>query len=165
MTSNESAVLSLQLQGIMDCWDMQNLFCLLEMSQLCNYHKKRLVKMICCHQHTNCLMIKRYNEAGEIPYEYNSALKYPLKADADKSSLVNAVLDRWVKWVADLSGLYKQLTEEDSEYRAYWTKMYHQLQHESDIANKAHQKYYAAPVTKSIRSELRAKLAAANAAE
>ena len=111
MTSNEVALLSQQLQGIMECWDMNNLFYLLKMPQLYKYHKHRLAKLVNIHQYTNCIMVKRYNEIGEIPYAYESQLKLPIDSNMERSSkrnLINTVLDSWVKWIDSIKELYIQ---------------------------------------------------------
>ena len=147
---------------------MHNLFCLLKMSQLYKYHKHRLAKLMSIHQYTNCLMIKRYDEIGEIPYAYTSNLKLPMKKDMDRTtkvSLINAVLDSWVKWATNLQELYAQLMKEDTEYKSIWSKMYLQIDSELDVANKMHEKFYVVPKTKNIRMEMRAKLDAAKNAQ
>ena len=110
------------------------------------------------------MMIRRYNEIGEIPYEYSSNLKLPLSKDIDKATrinLVDSVLDSWVKWATSIKDLYAKLIEEDSEYKATWIKMYSQAQIDLEIANKFHKKYYIVPRTKNVRMEMQAKLNAA----
>ena len=121
------------------------------------------------HQYTNCLMIKRYDEIGEIPYSYSSNLKLPVKKDmerAAKVNLINTMLDSWVKWTNALQELYAQLIKEDEAYKAIWSKMYLQIHSESMKATQMHEKFYVVPKTKNIRMEMRAKLdAAKNASE
>ena len=167
MTSNETAVLEHQLRGIMECWDMTNLFYLLKMSQLYKYQKCRLSKLMDVHLCTNELMIKRYNEIGEIPYEYSSHLKLPLgKTDASQAELMNEVLDSWVKWETSAYELYTTLSNEDTEYRRTWRILARCAQSEMRVAQKVHNKYYVPindtqPKTRSVRMEMQAKLNAA----
>ena len=143
---------------------MNNTFFLLKMTPLYKYHKCRLIKLVSNHHYTNCMMIRRYDEIGEIPYEYSSNLKLPVKKDMDnttKTNLVNSLLDSWVKWVTVLKDLYAQLVKEDKEYKSTWFKMYNQAQAELDTANTLYKKYYITPKTRNVRLEMQAKLNAA----
>ena len=159
MTNTETTLLAHQLQGIMECWDMSSLFFLLKINPLYKYHKNRLIKLLSNHHYINCMMIKRYKEIGEIPYEYSSNLKLPMKDTTNSTTIVNTYLDSWVKWATTLKDLYGQLVKDDKEYKTTWYKMYNQAQADLDIANKFHKRYYVVP--RNVRLEMQAKLNAA----
>ena len=161
MNTTETKLLSHQLQGIMECWDMTNLFYLLKMPQLYKQQKYRLFKLMECHQWTNTTMIQQYGEIDEIPYEYSSHLKLPLKQDmesSERTTLINEMLDSWLKWSTTLMELCTQLYQDN---KIVWKRLCVHSQNEVHMAQRMHDMYYTQPKTKNLRMELQAKLNAA----
>ena len=151
MTSEESAVLSHQLQGIMECWDMTNLFYLLKMPTLYRCQRKRLPWLISTYDKTSTKLMDTYGELVETPYTFKSLLEYPVNSKS--TALLNRVLDAWVDWGSKGKELYTALDG------YYWKKLYWDIQHDLNTAQHLHDKF--STPNKTIRMEMKAKLNAA----
>lgn len=112
--------MSNQLQGIMECSDILNLACLLEMKTFYRVQKQRLNALIGFQQKTNCIMIGKYHKVDAIPASFPRIFEYPI-AKPETGDLVKEVLTKaissWIKWCESAIKLY------ESAEGAYWKRL------------------------------------------
>lgn len=119
MKETELEVINHHLQGIMDCSDMMNLFCLLKMSRLYRQQHRRLGTLMSLFQYINKWYITKYQEIPQVSTTFQK-----LFTTATSESIAT-VINSWINWENKGIELYSQLLEEttDIHERRLWKKL------------------------------------------
>ena len=122
MKETELEALNHHLQGIMDCSDMMNLFCLLKMSHLYGQQRKRLNGLMSAFRQTNQLYINKYQEIPKVSTTFQRAFT---TATPESTNLIATVINSWISWETRGIDLYTQLLDqtEDGRERRLWIKL------------------------------------------
>lgn len=140
MKETELEAINHHLQGIMDCSDMANLFCLLKMGHCCQQQNKRMGALMSSFRRANLLFIKKYQEIPKVSTTFQKAFTV---ATPNSKELVAIVINSWINWETEGIDLYTQLWEQASN--SYERKFWHKLLITSKIclqtAQRCKQKY------------------------
>lgn len=168
MKETELEALDHQLQGIMDCSDMMNLFCLLKLSRPYGQQRRRMNGLMAAFRQVNQLYINKYQEIPKVSTTFQRAFTI---ATPDSKELVATVITSWINWETKGIDLYTQLLEQatDGRERRLWIKLLSVSKMCLQTAKACKQKYvpqtYQAetPVTtttNNIRQRMQERLAA-----
>lgn len=164
MTESEMAVLTSQLQGIMDSSDYISLCHILKLPRLEKIHKSRLNMVLCIYHKTQNCMIDKYQEITYIPINFEKVITGTLVIDEkDKLQWIEKMLSKWITWAENASTLYQKLAIEDTENKKWWSYMYKLHRSDQKEANFFHKKFvpenYEPPDnTQTVRQKLQAKM-------
>lgn len=122
MKETELEVLNHQLQGIMDCSDMMNLFCLLKLNRLYRQQRRRMTALMTAFHRVSQLYISKYQEIPKVSTTFQRAFT---TATPDNKELVTTVMNSWMNWETKGIDLYSQLLEQATGVadRKLWTKL------------------------------------------
>lgn len=111
MTDYESDVLNLQLRGMMNAYDMSNLFELLKMPILAKIHSNRFQYLMKNQEKVVKYYIHKYNS---IPNSGKVNNMYILPLDFEKGeALIGTALQEWVNWDTRMIEALKQLNDKN----------------------------------------------------
>lgn len=169
MKETELEALNHQLQGIMDCSDMMNLFCLLKLSHPYKQQRRRMNWLMDAFRWVSQSYINKYQEIPKVSTTFQRAFT---TATPDSNELISTVINSWINWETKGIDLYTQLLEQATEVsdRRLWNKLLSTSKMCLRTAKACKQKYapqtYQAetPVTTTtttnIRQRMQEKLAA-----
>lgn len=122
MKETELEVLNHQLQGIMDCSDMMNLFCLLKLSHPYGQQRRRMNGLMAAFRQVNQLYINKYQEIPKVSTTFQRAF---VTATPDNKELVAIVINSWINWETKGINLYTQLLEQTTKApeRRLWIRL------------------------------------------
>lgn len=161
MSDTELAALENQLQGIMECSDIINVFCLLGNSRLYKIHINRLNKLMCIYTKTNEYLINKYNEIPYLATNFEKLIKVNLKIGKDSElEWIAKMILSWEKWAETATTLYEKLVSEDDDNKKLWNHLYKLHKGDLDFAKYFKKKLvpeeYELPQT--TKQKLQAKL-------
>lgn len=173
MEEMELEVIDHHLQGIMDCSDMVNLFCLLGMAKPYRQQCHRLSHLMTSFRRVNRMYVDKYQEIPVVATNFQRMYDAPSVTPAS-IELVGTVIDSWIAWETKGIELYQKLLDELPEsYRERWVwqKMLATAKDCLKAANYCKQQYapqsnttqatkLATNGTTSIRQRMQEKLAA-----
>ena len=126
-----------QLLGVMECWDMCNVFYLLHMKKAYKFHKNRLLRLMCEHHETYMLDIRDNNIATKVQYIQSPMVTYPLSTD--DINLSN-ILSTWYDWCMEALKLYDKLIP-SSPHKKFLSKLRYEVEGELEVIRFMQRRY------------------------
>ena len=121
MKEIELEVLNHQLQGIMDCTDMSNLFGLLKMRELCKYQNRRMIALMNIFQQTSQLFISHYQEIPVVATNFQRLFN-STEVTPESTALLPKVFQNWIDWETQSIDLYTQMSEDYPKIQ-FWKRL------------------------------------------
>ena len=121
MKESELEVLNHLLQGIMDCTDMMNLFCLLKKKGLCKYQNRRMPILMKAFQQISQLYVLQYQEIPTVATTFQRIFDSSA-VTAESTDLIDKVLQDWMNWELKGIDLYTKMLEEQPKIQL-WKKL------------------------------------------
>lgn len=121
MKENELEVLNHLLQGIMDCTDMMNLFCLLKIKGLCKYQNRRMPILMKAFQQISQLYVSQYREIPKVATTFQRVFDGST-VTTESTELIDKVLQDWMNWETKGINLYAKMLEEQPKIQL-WKKL------------------------------------------
>ena len=121
MKEDELEVLNHLLQGIMDCTDMMNLFCLLKMKGLCKYQNRRMPILMKAFQQTSQFYVSQYQEIPRVATTFQRIYDGST-VTTESTELIDKVLQDWINWETKGIDLYTKMLEEQPKIQL-WKKL------------------------------------------
>lgn len=122
MKENDLEVLNHQLQGIMDCSAMINLFCLLKLPRMYKYQRKRMHELMTVFQQMNQWYITKYQELPNVSTFFQKIFTV---ATPDSKELIPIVIEAWINWETKGMEVYSQLMSRADSFTElkFWNKL------------------------------------------
>lgn len=121
MKEDELEVLNHILQGIMDCTDMMNLFCLLKINGLCKYQNRRMPILMKAFQQVSQLYVSQYQEIPKVATTFQRLFDGST-VTTESTELIDKVLQDWINWETKGIDVYSKMLEEHPKIQL-WKKL------------------------------------------
>lgn len=177
MKETKLEVLDHLLQGVMDCSDMSNLFCLLRMIKSYRHQTKRLFHLTKTFQQISKMYVDEYKEIPVVSSSFQRIYDAST-VSANSSEMVEKAFNSWIVWETKAIEIYQKLLETSTSFneKRLWAKLLTVSKTCLRIATLCKQKHtpqsnleksennLITPASTSIVQRMQQKLAAKNAA-